>query len=62
VVLVEVGSRIIDLVGDGTTVNQLVDHLLTEYEVEPSTLTADVTDFVDQMIDAGILVPVADPG
>ena len=51
----EVAARILTLIGDGTTLSQVVDRLLTEYEVDRAQLEADVQVFVVDLNRRGLV-------
>ncbi|WP_420457503.1 PqqD family protein [Rubrivirga sp.] len=51
----EVAARILALIGDGMTLSQVVDHLLTEYEVDRARLEADVRVFVADLDRRGLV-------
>jgi hypothetical protein len=51
----EVAARILELAHEPTTVGQIVDRLLGEYNVSRDRLTADVATFVDELGRRGFL-------
>ena len=51
----EVGSRIVELVKDATTIRQVLDQMLSEYDVDPQRLEQDVASFIQQMIDRRLI-------
>ena len=51
----EVAARILALAGEPTTVGQIVDRLLDEFDVERSVLSADVDTFVRDLADRGMI-------
>ena len=51
----EVGSRIIELVGDPTTVGEVVQVMLKEYDVDADRLEQDVSSFIQQMVDRKLI-------
>ena len=55
VVLNEVGTRILQLVDEGGSVDQIVALLLEEFEVGEEELRADTVEFLRDMVDTGIL-------
>lgn len=56
-----VGTRIWGLIGEGASVDGMVDTLLQEYEVERATLEADVAELLSRLAEAG-LIRFADEG
>ena len=56
-----VGTRIWGLIGEGASVDAMVDTLLQEYEVERATLEADVAELLSRLAEAG-LIRFADEG
>ncbi|MEN8164589.1 MAG: PqqD family protein [Acidobacteriota bacterium] len=53
-----VGVRIVELIGEGTTLPQILDTLEAEYDVEPTQLKTDVNTYLAELEDAGVLEPV----
>lgn len=51
----EVGSRIIELAGEPTTVEQVIETMLAEYDVDHERLAQDVASFVQQMMDRKLI-------
>ncbi len=51
----EVAARILALAGEPTTVGQIVDRLLDEFDVERSVLSSDVDTFVQDLADRGMI-------
>lgn len=49
-----VGARIWQLIGQGTTQEEIVNQLLAEYDVEPSQLDADVREFARVLVSKGL--------
>ena len=50
-----VGTRIWSLIGEGVSVDDMVDTLLEEYEVERATLEADVAELLSRLAEAGLI-------
>ena len=50
-----VGTRIWGLIGEGASVDGMVDTLLQEYEVERATLEADVAELLSRLAEAGLI-------
>lgn len=61
-VLNEVAGRILDLIDGRRTVNEVVDRLLEEYEVERPRLLTDVTGYLGELLESGLVVPAAAAG
>jgi hypothetical protein len=55
-----VGTDIWRLLGQGNSEQQIVEHLLEEYEVEPRRLAADVSAFVAELRRHELVEPAAD--
>ncbi len=53
-----VGVRIVELIGEGITLPQILETLETEYDVEPEQLMTDVRTYLAELEDAGVLEPV----
>jgi hypothetical protein len=51
----EVGTRIWQLLSEKKTIRQVVDKLLDEYHADEFTLKEDVAEFVQLLIDAGLV-------
>lgn len=51
----EVGVSIWDMLQNEVTFDQIVQGILNEYEVEESVAREDIREFLDQLIDGGIL-------
>jgi hypothetical protein len=49
-----VGTRIWKLLEQGATQEQICEHMLDEYEVEPDRLRSDVSQFLELMADKGL--------
>ena len=45
-----VGTRMWNLLGRASSIQEAYDELLQEYEVEPSQLRADLKEFIDQLL------------
>jgi ribosomal protein S18 acetylase RimI-like enzyme len=54
----EVGSRIWELIDGGTTVGQIRDKIVAEYEVTPAEAEADIIGFLNQLEQVGAVSPV----
>jgi DNA-directed RNA polymerase delta subunit len=54
----EVGTQVLELIGEGLTVPAIVDRLLEEYEVARAELEADIAAFVQELLDSGVIEPV----
>jgi hypothetical protein len=54
-VLNEVGVRVLDLLATGKPVAGIVAALGSEYDVDAATLERDVLDYVQELVDAGII-------
>ena len=50
------GTRVLELLADGATEVEAVDRLLAEVEANPEALASDVRHFIEQLIDAGVIV------
>ena len=57
-VLNEVASRILQLLEEEKSVEEIAELLLAEFEVEPEDLLADVASFTTELVEAGIVEPV----
>lgn len=51
----EVGVSIWNMLQNEVTFDQIVQGILNEYEVEESVAREDIQEFLDQLIDGGIL-------
>ena len=51
----EVAHRILELSGEGESLAQVVSGLMAEFEVERSRLEADVTSFVEELQQRGLV-------
>jgi CBS domain-containing protein len=58
-VVTELGARILDLLDGSTPVSGLVSALVTEYDVDRATLEGDTAGYLRELLDAGIIEPVA---
>ena len=58
-VLSEVAARVLDLIETGANVGRLLTILAAEYEIEVAILERDVTDFLHEVLEAGIIEQVA---
>ncbi|MDB9518331.1 PqqD family protein [Roseofilum reptotaenium CS-1145] len=47
----EVGSRMLSLLTDSTSIQEASDRLLEEYEVEPEKLHQDLIELIENMVD-----------
>lgn len=54
--LTGVGAAVWDLVGDPSTVDQLVNGVCERFEVEPSRARADTERFLESLIGEGLIV------
>lgn len=54
-VLNEVGTRILQLADEGGSVDQIVALLLEEFEVGEDELRADTLEFLQDMVESGVL-------
>lgn len=63
-VLSEVGGRILQLLDGETSIDEVRRQLLEEYTVEPETLETDVHDFIERLLESGVVeeVPEATRG
>ena len=57
----EVGSRLFDLLDGRTSIAELVDRMVEEYEVERELLEADALRFLAELVDAGLVELVKEP-
>ncbi len=51
----EVGSRIIELVGEPTTAEAVIKTMAGEYDVDEELLSNDVASFIEQMIERNLI-------
>lgn len=54
----EVGSTVIEKLKDTATLENLVSCLLETYEVERQQLEEDTMELLQQLLDAGLIIPV----
>jgi len=54
-VLNEVGVRVLDLLAAETSVANVVTALIAEYEVDQATAESDVSRYIQELLDAGII-------
>ncbi len=50
-----VGVRVVELIAEGTSFQQILTTLETEYEVEPEQLKTDVLTYLEELEKAGVL-------
>jgi hypothetical protein len=50
-----VGTRIVELLGEDRTIDELVDALANEYEASPALVRTDAERFVARLGDAGLI-------
>ena len=55
-----VASRIWDLLEKPHTFCRLIDLLMLEFDIDKSTCQKDVTNFLNQLVDKGLVVTVSD--
>jgi hypothetical protein len=55
----DIGARMWEVLDACSDVGAACERLQGEYDVEPGTLAKDLTAFVAQLIDAGLLAPAA---
>lgn len=55
----EVGARVLDLVEAGTSVGAMLALLETEFDTDRATLERDVRAYLAELVDAGVVEPVA---
>ena len=58
-VVTEVGARVLELVVGRTPVAAVVDALAAEYEIDRPTLDRDTRAYLSELLDAGVIEPVA---
>ena len=51
-----VGGRMWELVTGSNTVEEAFEALLAEFDVEPEVLRRDLTEFLEQLLDSGLLM------
>ena len=51
----EVGTRIWQLLNEGSNLQNVLNTLLTEYEVDEQQLKKDLQDHITQLVDAGLI-------
>jgi Coenzyme PQQ synthesis protein D (PqqD) len=51
----EVGSRIIELVGEPTSIETVIETMAGEYDVDKDRLATDVESFIGQMIERNLI-------
>ena len=54
----EIGSCIWELINGGTTVEQIRDKIVEEYEVTPDQAETDIMEFLDQLEQVGAVSPI----
>ena len=57
-VLNEVASRILQLLEEEKSIEEIAEQLLVEFEVDPEDLLADVSSFTTELVEAGVVEPV----
>lgn len=50
-----IGERIVELIGEGASLPQVLATLETEYDVEPKQLKTDVMTYLGELEEAGVL-------
>ncbi len=50
-----VGVRVVEIISEGTTLEQMLMTLEAEYDVEPEQLRADVLAYLEELENAGVL-------
>jgi hypothetical protein len=58
-VLSEVGARVLDLIQSGAPVGRLFTELAAEYDIERAILERDVMDYLQELLEAGIIESAA---
>ncbi len=58
-VVTDVGARVLDLLDGATPVSVLLTALGAEYDVDPSTLEIDTEGYLRDLLEAGVIEPVA---
>ncbi len=51
-----VGRRIWDLAGEGRTLGEIIDSIVSEFEVEPAEAQGDILSFAGTLVERGLLV------
>jgi hypothetical protein len=51
-----VGAEVWKLLEQGATEHEIMEHLLAEFDVEPSQLRADMREFLDQLLSHGLIL------
>ena len=59
-VVTAVGARVLDLLDGNTPVSRLLTALATEYDVDCSTLESDTDAYLRDLLEAGVIEPVAE--
>ena len=54
--LTETGAEIFDLYASGLSESEIIEKLLTEYDVERDVLVSDVREFTEALIEIGALI------
>ena len=52
----EIGVSLFNAMGDGASLDTIVDHLLQEYDAPREEILHDVEEFLEQLIQQGIIV------
>lgn len=55
----DVGSRVLEILRPGADLDSIVETLANEYEVERSQLEDDISELLQQFLDAGLIHPKA---
>lgn len=50
-----IGPRIWELIKEPTSIELVVQGIMAEYNIDEATCTADVRDFIDRLVDAGLV-------
>jgi len=58
-VVTDVGARVLDLLDGNTSVSGMLMALAAEYDVDQSTLESDTNDYLRDLLEAGVIEPVA---
>ncbi|WP_052326982.1 PqqD family protein [Desulfocapsa sulfexigens] len=53
----DVGSHVLEMLQDGSNLDSLVSHLLSIYEIGKQQLEIDITELLQQLLDAGLISP-----
>jgi hypothetical protein len=56
-----IGAEVIDLLGTGSQLGAIVDHLAARYRTDPTVVEDAVVPFVGRLLDEGLLRPAPDP-